>query len=1185
MNKMMRLVLVGILVCLVFASHSSAGAFKSGTDQTISLLSSTQERLVYKVTFPQDQLEIQEVSTAHGIYTRVSVPGWSQISQAGAPMLPYLAESIGVPFAADVQVQVTPGASHTLKLSHPLMPVSVQEVTWQEGVPAAALSAVQGVNTIIEMDPLIYQGTSLFPDRSARLVNDGILRHQRVVSVAAYPLQYDPLNSALIIYDSLLIEVRFSQSQRVPSAAFVPDAGPFEAMLQANLLNYDSARGMRQVKVTPDALAPGGYDAQGVIDRVSWSPPDPGWRISVREEGLYQLTFAQMAAAGIPVDTLDFDTLQLFHQGVEVAIQVNPGVSIVFYGQALESKYSRDNIYWLTYGKASGSRMGTRAVIPASASTPVSFSNSIHLENNKYYTSRGSGEFEHFLWDYVTWSRSWSQAFALPGYAGGDVVMRVSILGHSQDEQVSPDHHASIAINGSPVKGDILWDGWAWQAVEVTVPAALLLPGDNTIVISAVNDTGASRETFYIDHLEFDYARTFEAQGDALSFAYGLPGTWLFDLPGFSSDQLVLLDISDPTAAQCLTGFQVNSDTSAAPFSLQFQDTLSQDTTYWAAAVSQYKSVSAIEADQPSDLHASENSADYIVITHADFWDEAGDLVEYRQGQGLRSVRVDVQDVYDEFNYGIVDSQAIHDFLSYTFSTWTTPSPSFVVLVGDGHYDPNDYLGKGRTSFIPPYLANIDPTIDETAADNRYVAFGTDALPDMMIGRLAVNTPAEAAVMINKLVAYEQNPPEGDWKLQVLAIADKPAVGDEYDWISDALLNDLMPADPFQAERIYWQITHTDLSEARTAIKDGFNQGKLLINYIGHGYYGGWGLDTLFSTSDIASLAAQDKLPIILPMTCMEGYFVSPYTYSWNMEAMGEVITRTAGKGAVASWSPTGWGTTVGHDALNRGFFEALFQDGSATLGEAAQAGKLKLWASGYNLDLLDTYMLFGDPALHFALDLVAVADGYQLYEDVPLSVAAAQGLLANDINPEQAALSAVLVASPQYGQLVLAADGSFTYTPAPDHYGEDSFTYKINDGSGESNTARVFLTINPVNDPPLAQNQEVSTYQNIALSITLEAVDDGSQASMRIVLDPVLAGSALPHSTGLDYMIVDQPQQGSLTPTGSAEVYIYLPRMGFTGTDSFTFKVNDGEYYSNTATVTIQVYPGYQVYLPLITR
>ena len=91
---------------------------------------------------------------------------------------------------------------------------------------------------------------------------------------------------------------------------------------------------------------------------------------------------------------------------------------------------------------------------------------------------------------------------------------------------------------------------------------------------------------------------------------------------------------------------------------------------------------------------------------------------------------VDVQDIYDEFNGGMFDPQAIHDFLAYAYAYWTPPAPSYVVLMGDGNYDFKDNIGMGETNYIPPYLADVDPWIGETAADNRYVTVsGNDILP------------------------------------------------------------------------------------------------------------------------------------------------------------------------------------------------------------------------------------------------------------------------------------------------------------------------------------------------------------------------------------------------------------------------------------------------------------------------
>ena len=116
---------------------------------------------------------------------------------------------------------------------------------------------------------------------------------------------------------------------------------------------------------------------------------------------------------------------------------------------------------------------------------------------------------------------------------------------------------------------------------------------------------------------------------------------------------------------------------------------------------------------------------------------------------------------------------AIHDFLAYAYANWVSPAPTYVVLMGDGNYDPKNYLGYGRASQIPPYLLDVDPWIGETAADNRYVTVaGSDTMPDMMLGRLSVNTAAEANVMVSKIMAYETTPLAGDWRQQVLAVAD-----------------------------------------------------------------------------------------------------------------------------------------------------------------------------------------------------------------------------------------------------------------------------------------------------------------------------------------------------------------------------------------------------------------------------
>src|SRR4030095_8506749 len=97
-----------------------------------------------------------------------------------------------------------------------------------------------------------------------------------------------------------------------------------------------------------------------------------------------------------------------------------------------------------------------------------------------------------------------------------------------------------------------------------------------------------------------------------------------------------------------------------------------------------------------------------------------------------------------------------------------------------------------------------------------------------------------------------------------------------------------------------------------------------------------------------------------------------------------------------------------------------------------------------------------------------AGADAYAVNEDNTLAVAA-PGLLGNDSDVDGDSLSAVLVSGPAHGALTLNSDGSFTYTPSANYHGGDSFTYKASDGSADSNIATVTLTINSVNDAPVA--------------------------------------------------------------------------------------------------------------------
>lgn len=188
----------------------------------------------------------------------------------------------------------------------------------------------------------------------------------------------------------------------------------------------------------------------------------------------------------------------------------------------------------------------------------------------------------------------------------------------------------------------------------------------------------------------------------------------------------------------------------------------------------------------------------------------------------------------------------------------------------------------------------------------------------------------------------------------------------------------------------------------------------------------------------------------------------------------------------------------------------------------------------------------------------VAVNDSYSVNEDTQLNVAAA-GVLTNDTDVERNALTAIKVANPASGTVTLNANGSFTYTPNANFFGTDSFTYMANDGSADSNVATVTITVNSVNDPPVAVNDSYSVNEDMVLNVAAAA--------------GVLANDTDIDGGTLSAIQITSPSHGTLTFNANGS-FTYTTVTDYLGPDSFTYKANDGAADSNVATVNITVNP-----------
>jgi large repetitive protein len=189
----------------------------------------------------------------------------------------------------------------------------------------------------------------------------------------------------------------------------------------------------------------------------------------------------------------------------------------------------------------------------------------------------------------------------------------------------------------------------------------------------------------------------------------------------------------------------------------------------------------------------------------------------------------------------------------------------------------------------------------------------------------------------------------------------------------------------------------------------------------------------------------------------------------------------------------------------------------------------------------------------------VAVNDTYTATRDTVLNVAQAQGVIANDTDVEGSTLTATIVAQPQHGTVTLNANGSFAYTPTAGYTGADSFTYRVSDGSLNSNTATVNLTVNAPNVAPVAVADSYTTNEDTVLNI--------SAANLGVLNNDTDANAG----TTLTAIVVNQPLHGQLALNANG-TFTYTPAANFNGTDSFTYRASDGSLQSDPVTVTINV-------------
>lgn len=1056
-------------------------------DLTIDVEESLDDhQIAFSVDFSLKQLEIETVNIGDREYSQIRLMDFENNAEPGKPILPLVLESLGIPADAQYSLEVRGENPLELTLSAPLVPKPTQVFDETNSLPASPSEPPLYTFEYLP-DPGVYDGNKAFPSVLGVVSNDGIMRSQRILSIALNPIQYYPAENKIIFFRKLNVVLNLEPGyESLQSGQTIQESETFEAVYSSQLRNYEQAKKWRfeSTQIQDNHLSAG---APSLVGR--WTPPPNSWRIQVAQDGIYQLTYTDLVNAGVPLTGIDPRQFQMWYRGQEMAIQVmgeadgafDAGDKITFSAYVeLENKYSQYNAYWLTIANRNGKRMLSRDVTPGTAVQINDYSLEIRIEDNKSYLSmyQGPAELERFIGDpfngsvakdtgLITVGR-WARNFNLLDVSDGSGTLDVVLVGFSNHKALSPQHHSTFWINGTYV-GDLSFDGqYTVGQVSLEVPTGVFVDGSNLIEIKIPMDNQIDPTDFsayksdaqIFDKIAITARSNYRANGSSYVFTGEAYGERQISFSGLTAQNIHGFDITDPYNSIAVQNFSVLGETEK---DILFNDSFNGEQRYWFGDTSTFKSVSSIVRDTPSSLLSTTNQADWIIITHPDFMTQAQNLANWRQAHGLNAMLVNLQDVYDEFSYGNNNAYAVKEFLAYTFENWAKPAPSYVVLMGDGHYDPKNITRTNRTSFFPPLLLNHDPFWVENSMDNAYVHLaGDDLLPDMMIGRLPANTTAEASAMVTKIINYENDLSNNTWKRVVTDLADKTGTAGNFPAMSYMLIHDELPEAYHDVNTsIYYQITHPDIESTRAAVLNAFNEGNLIFNYIGHSSQIQYGNDRFFRTDNLPLLNNNDKPSINIIMSCLEGYYIDPRRPGTTnyVDSLGEQFVRYANGGAVASWSSAGMSVASGHDQMNRGFFRAVFTDQVVTLGEAIHKGHFRLWQYGQFQDLLYTYHLFGDPALRIQRTLLARPDRFAIETNETLNFNF-DDLTINDDNPPGLPLTFDFEAPPLYGILEDLGNGNWRYVPPEDFAGMDMFEYSLFDGTVRSNPTTVFIYV-----------------------------------------------------------------------------------------------------------------------------
>lgn len=663
-----------------------------------------------------------------------------------------------------------------------------------------------------------------------------------------------------------------------------------------------------------------------------WVASQPGVKLVITKEGFYRVNRADLEAAGFNVNAA-VNLWQLYFNGEEQAIIVEPsGQYIEFYGAPPEYlTEAKDSTYYLLVGSTGGRRMDSRLVRPVGGTIPATtFYQTQTTKQYLYYSPNVfNGDDTNWFGEFIS-EDPINVNFNLRAvdYSIRKTELFVTVQGISL-----ASHTTQVLINGEDF-GTVSGSNRESMTLNFTMPTQFLNEGNNVLTLKALE---GSNDYSLFGSIEVRVQRKYAADDNQLSFYTN--DFRSSDLTGFVSSGIRIFDITNNGRPTILTGFTVSPQNGAFTANIPAYQTRKM----YALTNEARKAVDSIRPNVPSTISAPTHSTQFVILTHKDFAAQANAWANYRIAQGMTVEVFDIEDIYDEFNYGKLSANAIKNFAEYAEENWQTP-PGYIMLVGDGSYDPHNYFGVGDFNFIPAKL--VDTVYTETGSDDALTDFNDDGLAEIPIGRLPVRTSGEVTHLFNKTFNFEQSVANG-FDRGVLCASDLP-IGYDFSSLCTRVMNEL----PEPVAKTYVNRGETN---SATLLLNQINSGKFFVNYSGHGHTSIWAANGFFNNTSAANLS-NTNLSVFTMLSCLNAYFVEPASIS-----MSEVLLKAQNGGAVITWASSGLTTPDVQEVMARRFYNQVGVGSMNRMGDLVNDAKTVI---NGGRDVRLSWVLLGDPTL-----------------------------------------------------------------------------------------------------------------------------------------------------------------------------------------------------------------------------